>query len=230
MKKIWSFIKPIVYSYTLQYLFIFIGLLIYVFIKRDMNIFSSWDVMYKYIVIGIVITSIPICIYIFKRYKIKESKIHLSKMLLMIPLGLSMSLFYNMLTINFQVNVSTELNIYLLILYLVIVAPIFEEFVFRYLSLRMACDAYSKTKAIIYVSLAFALMHSGLINMIYAFLIGVLLSYVYLKYKNILYPIILHIAANLMSVCINKFNMVYLLISFIVLLLIIIYLRDKETN
>jgi len=228
MKKIWYFLKPIVYSYTVQYLFIIIGISIFSFVSNNVNIFNSEDYIYKYTVIGMVISTIPIVIYLYNKYKIKESKIKLNKLLLMVPLGLSISLFYNMLTIKFQMSATIDLNIILLVLYLVIFAPLFEEFVFRYIALRKARENFSDKKAIILVSIVFALMHSGILNIIYAFLIGVVLSYVYIKYKNIVYPLVLHISANLMSVCITDFNLIALVASLLVLVIMTIYLKKQN--
>lgn len=229
MRKMWFFLKPIVYSYTFEYLFIIVGGLLFSFISGNKLIFNSEENIYKFIIIGSVIVTIPIVIYLYYKNKVVESKIKWNRLLLMGLLGLSFSLFYNMITIKFQTNDVIEINFVLLFLYLVIFAPLFEEFVFRYVALRKARENYSEKKAIVLVSLIFALMHSGLINMVYAFLIGVLLSYVYIKYKNIVYPIVFHIFANLMSVCISGFNIMALIISLIVLVVSFSFLKlSKE--
>ena len=135
MKKFWNSVKPIIYSYTAQYLSIFAAIIVYILLNKDKYILNDIDAIYKFTIIGITITLIPISIYLYKKYKIKETKIDIKKLLLMIPLGLSISLFYNMLTINFQTNKTIiDLNIILIVAYMVILGPIFEELVFRYVS------------------------------------------------------------------------------------------------
>jgi len=147
----------------------------------------------------------------------------------MIPLGIGTSLFYNMLTINFQPEQTLiNLNIVILILYTVILGPIFEELVFRYVSLRKAKEVYKEKTAIIIISLIFALLHTGLINIIYAFIIGLLLSLIYKKYQNIIYPIIIHISANLTSIFIKDFNLILLIISIVLLLITYITLKKQK--
>ena len=49
-------------------------------------------------------------------------------------------------------------------------------------------------------SAIFGIIHGNLVQFIYAFLIGMILSFVYEKFKNIWAPIILHAGANLLSV------------------------------
>ena len=77
---------------------------------------------------------------------------------------------------------------------------------FRYTAFNKARERYTLWQSIIMISLVFALLHSGLINMIYAFILGLLVSYVYVNNGNILYPMVMHIAANGTSLFINNFN------------------------
>lgn len=228
MKKLWNSIKMIVYSYTIQYILIIVGIILFSIISGNSMILNDMDDMYELSVLGIIITSIPISIYLYKKYKNKDTKIKVSKLLLMIPLGMAISLFYNMLIINFMNEEIMDINKVLLYSYVVVIGPIFEEIVFRYIGINFAKKEYSLKKSIIIVSILFALLHSGIFNIIYAFLIGIVLSYIYVKYKNIMYPILLHISANLMSVCITEFNVNSLIISAIALVLIYLHLRKDD--
>lgn len=223
MEKLWYSIKTIIYAYVIQYISISISILIYILLNKDINNINS---IYKYAVVGITITIIPISIYLFKKYRRTESNLELKKIFPMISLGLSISLFYNMLTINLQQEKTIiNLNIFILILYTVILGPIYEEILFRYISLNKAKEKYSKKNAIIIITIIFALSHTNIINIIYAFLLGLILSYIYIKYNNILYPIIIHISANLMSIFISKFSLIALILSAIFLSFTILYLR-----
>ena len=55
----------------------------------------------------------------------------------MIPLGVGLSWLFNMMTINLQEdNMLMNLSTWLLVLFTVILGPIFEELVFRYVALK----------------------------------------------------------------------------------------------
>ena len=228
MKKLWNSFKVFVYSYTVQMIMMIVGIIIFFSLSGiDMLGITDADI-YKYMVIGSCISMIPVAIFLYKKYRIKEKNIDIKKLILMIPLGLGVSLFYNMLTINIQTPQVYDMNKYLVYFYVVLMAPIFEEIVFRYVTYNRLKENYSKRNSILLASLVFALMHSGIINIIYAFLIGVLFCYVYDRYKNILYPILVHISANLMSVFITGFHWIALIISFIDLLLLFLYFRKES--
>lgn len=229
MKKLWESTKTIISTYLVQYMLLIIGIIGYIALTKDTDILTNEEKIYNFTIIGIAISIIPITIYLLKKHPIKKTKINFKTISLMIILGLSTSLFYNMLTINFQQeNKLLNTNIILLISYVVILAPIFEEILFRYISLNVAKRYYKERTAIIIISIAFALLHSELFNMLYAFLLGIILSNIYIKYKNILYPITLHISANLMSIFITKFNLLALIISALTIILTNIFLNKTK--
>lgn len=91
-------------------------------------------------------------------------------------------------------------NIIITFLTSVCMAPILEELLFRgliYKRLRFVCKPII---AAAISSLAFGITHGNLVQFVYAFLAGMLLSYVYEKYKNIWAPILFHFCANFVSV------------------------------
>lgn len=78
-----------------------------------------------------------------------------------------------------------------------IVAPIFEEIIFRKNIFKKLCSRYSLTVAIIVSSSCFALVHiSSLTNLIPTFIFGVVCCLMYVKTKRIIYPILLHFFGN----------------------------------
>lgn len=79
-----------------------------------------------------------------------------------------------------------------------IIAPIGEELLFRKLLLDRLLP-FGGLAACLFSGLAFGLFHGNLRQFIYAFPIGVIFSYIYMKSKNIVYPIIVHSAVNLMG-------------------------------
>ena len=228
MKKIWYSIKTICLSYLVQTIAMFIGIIFYIILNKELSEINM-DILIKYLIIAVTISTVPISLFLLKKYRLKETKIEYPKLLLMIPLGVGISLFYNMLTINLlEEGTLLNLNIILLILYTAILGPIYEELVFRYVALRKAKEVYKENTAIIVITTFFALLHTGIISIIYAFIIGLILAYVYKKHKNILYPIMIHISANFTSIFIKGFNIWLLLISIIILVLTYIFLKKQK--
>ncbi len=84
------------------------------------------------------------------------------------------------------------------ILFMVILAPIMEEFVFR----RILIDRlrpYGEKTAVLCSALCFGLFHGNLQQFTYAFLLGLVLGYVYLRMGKLRYSAALHIVINLMG-------------------------------
>lgn len=80
--------------------------------------------------------------------------------------------------------------------YLVLIAPVFEEIVFRGLILRGLSETYSPIVAILISSVLFTILHVSLIG---TFLFGLFIGWVYYQTKNLLYCILMHMAVNLIA-------------------------------
>lgn len=77
----------------------------------------------------------------------------------------------------------------------VAVAPVLEELLFRkFLLDRVAC--YGQLTAVLMSGLLFALAHGNFYQFFYAFALGAVFAYVYLRTGRIRYPIALHILVN----------------------------------
>ena len=87
-------------------------------------------------------------------------------------------------------------NIYLSMLIVGLIGPIFEELMFRKLFIDRLTP-YGEAIAVIFPSLMFGLFHGNLYQFFYAFLLGIIFSYVYVKTGKIIYSIILHMFINL---------------------------------
>ena len=173
----------------------------------------------KSIIIGTIILSIFEFIYIF--IKLKSIKLSIKyNYLSYILIGLSLSIIYNM-TI-FKLEFKFDITSIPLILELIcsgIIGPIFEELLFRYSLINKLSKFNSNTLCIIISSFIFAICHNNIITIIYAFIIGLFNSYYYLKKKDILVPIIIHISSNIISSFLFDFNP-YILILGIILFII----------
>ncbi|MBR4992685.1 MAG: CPBP family intramembrane metalloprotease [Lachnospiraceae bacterium] len=89
-----------------------------------------------------------------------------------------------------------------------ILAPIFEELLFRKLLIDNAVK-YGEGLAIFVSGFAFGLFHGNFGQFFYAAMVGMLFAYVYVRTGNIKYTIILHMIVNLCSTLITPiYNMV----------------------
>ncbi len=75
-------------------------------------------------------------------------------------------------------------------------APVFEELIFRKLPLDRI-RGYGDGPAVFISALVFGLIHCNLFQFFYAFAIGMVFGYVYVKTGKIIYTILLHSAVNI---------------------------------
>ena len=173
----------------------------------------------KSIILGTIILSIFELIYIFiklKNIKLSFKHNYFPYMLL----GISISIIYNM--IIFKLGIKFDITSIPLILDIIasgIIGPIFEEILFRYSLINKLSKFNNNTLCILLSSFIFAICHNGITTIIYAFIIGLFNSYYYIKKKDILVPIIIHISANIVSSFLFDFNL-YILILGIILFVI----------
>lgn len=96
---------------------------------------------------------------------------------------------------NVMVTVTNQMSWWCNFLIVVIAAPIMEELLFRkFLIDRMG--RYGQGVAIVTSGLMFGLFHGNLNQFAYAFVIGVFFGFIYVKTRNIIYTIILHMISN----------------------------------
>ncbi len=81
------------------------------------------------------------------------------------------------------------------ILFMVILAPLVEELVFRKVLLDRV-SRYGERVAVLFSGLLFGLFHGNLFQFFYAFFLGCLLAVVYLRTGKLRYPVILHAIIN----------------------------------
>ena len=86
-------------------------------------------------------------------------------------------------------------NIVIEIIFLVILAPLFEEFLFRKMIIdRTLC--FGEKTAVLFSALTFGLFHGNLFQFFYTFGVGFIWAYVYVKTQKFSYPYILHAVFN----------------------------------
>lgn len=142
-------------------------------------------------------------------------------------MGIGITTSYNMLLFAMGLgnNVMVDMNIFLNILASGIVGPIFEEILFRY-SFVNSLKKFNSQKMVIFISsLVFAICHTEITTCIYAFIIGMVNAYLYLKKKDILIPIVIHMSANIFVNILNSYNLYVLVIGIFLVILSTIIIR-----
>jgi len=149
---------------------------------------------------------------------------------LLVLLGLSFGLTYNLILINLNfTDLFDSSNTNLLITWLSsgIIGPIIEELIFRNIVYEKLKKVYQPLMAILFTGVLFGILHTNIIQFIYAFLFNFILIFTYEKYKSIYAPIIVHISANsglqLFLVLVNYSNIYISIISLIVNIVILIF-------
>lgn len=84
---------------------------------------------------------------------------------------------------------------YIALLFTVMLAPIFEELVFRKLIIDRV-SVYGEKLAILFSAILFAFFHMSIQQFFYAFLAGLVFGYLYIRTRKLIYPVILHALVN----------------------------------
>jgi len=96
---------------------------------------------------------------------------------------------------NAIMNIATSINVLFAVLFMVICAPLIEEYVFRKLIVDRTIK-YGQGVAVLLSGLMFGLFHGNLNKFVYAFALGVFLAYLYVKTGNLKITIALHMIIN----------------------------------
>ena len=133
---------------------------------------------------------------------------------------------------DFSLNGSLLYNTFTFIS-VVVLAPIFEELIFRGMILQ-TLSKYNKMFAIVVTSLLFGLLHLNITQAIPAFFMSLILCYMCLKTDSLLVTILAHAGNNLlalMSVYSDNFVLITVVImAFVIYGLITIILKSKEID
>jgi hypothetical protein len=97
-------------------------------------------------------------------------------------------------------------NLAIQIISLAIIVPIAEELIYRGLVFTGLAKVIGGKYAILLASIIFGIFHFNLLQGTYAFLLSLILVCVYMKYRTILAPIIIHSVANLVAVISNYYG------------------------
>lgn len=123
-------------------------------------------------------------------------------------------------------------------------AGILEELLFRGITYRRLKSLLPRKEyAAVISAVLFGIFHGNFVQFVYAFLLGLVLVYVYEKYKSLAAPMLLHMTANAMSVYMSsdygnrlqplwEFGPVYFIMLVIELVVAVLMLKviDNEVN
>lgn len=224
-RKIWNVIYPVIALFVLYFAVVYGG----IFLFSSASCASSGtvdDYMGKYfsLIVAVALVIITIVEYIFFRndYVVQSQTLRKKPqyIALILLLGAAFSHGLNLLVSLFNINgifdsyeaVEAEIfgpGLLFVIIRAVILAPIAEELVFRGLVFRRLKGYSNFWVAALVSSAFFGLYHMNLAQGIFAFLFGIMLAAVYDKFQNLWAPILLHFAANVLSVILTYTNAAY---------------------
>jgi membrane protease YdiL (CAAX protease family) len=205
-----------------NYLIYGLAALIFQIILVNLIIYVNADLLSDYNMTVIVIAfcnyvlPLPVIMFLMKKLDttpIEERKLPVRTFLKYVCITLTLMWIGNIIGLAatsaigvfIQSNVSNPVqdlintaDIWLNLVLVSVIGPIFEEFVFRKLLIDRSIK-YGARVSIILSAVLFAFFHGNLNQFFYAFLMGGFFAYVYIKTGKIIYPIILHIIVNLMG-------------------------------
>ena len=186
--------------------------------------------MDKTLIIGTIVLMILEILYIL--YKLKGNKFTFYNVTYFpyIILGISIAVIFNMLMFKAGIKFEVSDNIPVILSFVGsnFIGPIFEEVMFRY-SLINKLEVFNSKKAtIILAGIIFGVYHTNIVTIIYASIIGIINSYLYVKYRNILIPIIIHVSANTIVSFLFDYNIWILILGIILFVLSIFMLGNKK--
>lgn len=202
----------IIITFLLNYIVVIIGGFVYVSLGWG----SIRDFVQQPVMFLIFIYYLIVIFYLLKKNKRLESYFLSRDIFLCLFLGISLSVFFNM--IIFKLYPVRPGNTSFLILQFIlsgIIGPVYEELLFRYIFYNRLLKIFSKKISIFINILIFGLIHFSFIKSIYASVLGFFFIIVYEKKKNILAPIFVHIGANSVSLFLNQFDCNVLILSFL---------------
>lgn len=238
----WKLIKwPITYI-VVQFSILFLLAIFYISSGKHASLFGQYLANNQiYLVLLLAIIFIPIFSMQYKKQKFQEKKMtKVSNWLNLIFVGIILSIFYNI--VGFYIShVFPITNLYqentrilITLLSTGLLGPVIEELLFRGIMYNEAKKIYSNMKSILLVTIIFAICHTSIIQIIYAFALGFILIYVYEKYHTVKAPIIVHMASNITTTLFlpflieNHFIINYILFLSSLLILIFYWFKSRK--
>lgn len=177
----------------------------------QVNIYESW-LLWAVTFAPIYLIAVPVALWILKnmpRVRFRQQKLGGKNfwiiLLACFPLMYAGSFIGNLLSMLFSGGAAENaLNDFALdnhplkILVMVVLAPVLEEYIFRKQLIDRTVHLNERS-AIFFSAATFALFHMNLYQFFYAFAIGLVLAYVYIRTGRLRYSILMHAILNFMG-------------------------------
>ena len=157
-----------------------------------------------------IIAVIPIIMISIYKGKIVYKKVKINEVFMLIGLGISLNLITSGIVsiipqnqdYNDLMSVALTGGFIMTLFASGIIAPIVEELIFRFCICNFFINKTSVDKKVVIVISAFlfGLAHMNIIQSSYAFVLGLILAWIYIKTNNLLVPTIVHLTINMSSV------------------------------
>ena len=183
----------------------------------------------KSIIWGSIVLMIFEVMYIIFKYKNMQISTHNIVYFPYLLLGIALAIIYNMIIFKLGIKFDTidKMPIAFNILCSGIIGPVFEEILFRYSLINKLEKFNSKIMVIILSSLIFGFFHNNIVTIVYATIVGFVNSYLYLKNKDIIVPIMVHISGNIIVNLLLGYNL-WIFVLGIMLLVVSILIMQRE--
>lgn len=151
---------------------------------------------------------IPIFYMKYKKYNCKKENVSIQSIGKIIIMSFILSSCLNFIIILFKhymsINISNSIINFTTILSTGIIGPIIEELLFRGIVYEKFTNIFKEKQAFYLSALVFAFFHiGGIFQIIFAFIIGCFLTYIYSKYHDIKISMIAHVIVNITSILIS---------------------------
>lgn len=211
--------REIIVTYVFSYILILGACLLYsLFGFQSLDFFITHGCNYILLVYYVIVI-----IYICRKNKKKlqeEVFLPIKGWYPLVMLGISLAIVMNMIIFFFVPPQGTVTNSFVFaIISSGIIGPIYEELLFRFLLYNRLKEKYHLKSSMIIATILFALIHMTPIKIIYAFILGLVLTILYERQTNILVPIIVHMVANGIVLLLNSYNSYVLILSIFCLIL-----------
>ena len=185
-------------------------------ILSDINILAIISSICNYIL------PFPLFFYLMRKIEkqnLEKQALSLKKFLLYLAITFTLMWIGNLVGVAvtslignlFQMDISNPVehlinssDIWLNLILISIIGPIFEEIFFRKFLIDRTIK-YGARVSIILSAVIFGFFHGNISQLFYAFLLGGFFAYVYIKTGKIIYTIALHIIVNLMGSVVSLF-------------------------
>lgn len=191
------------------------------------------EILYPTLLISNILVIVPFIIFLVFKKKCPVFKISRKEFLLVFCLGISLnfivsfiiSLLSNFTVVNnYETSINSLLgnNFILSFILIGVFSPIVEEFIFRYSLINILKDKSIKN-ALIISSLIFGVSHMNIIQGIYAFLLGLVLGYLYIYKFNLMHSILFHIVVNSSSIIFEHISSKFIYLAYLFIFICILY-------